>query len=273
VVTADDFGLAPEVNAAVELAHQQGILTAASLMVTGAAAADAVACARRLPSLRVGLHLVLVDGNPVLPRESVPDLIGSDGRFRVDLPRLGLEICARPSLRAQVRAEIEAQFAAYRKTGLALDHVNAHKHFHLHPVVASEIIAIGPRYGMRALRVPREPAGVLAQVETGAAADPIYFTPWARWLARRARRAGLRASDAVFGLAWSGAMSAARVEGLLRHLPAGSSEIYLHPAISDDFADCARGYRYVDEFAALTDESVVALARRADVILGGYCDL
>src|SRR5262249_25915079 len=67
VVTADDFGLAPEVNAAVELAHQQGILTAASLMVTGAAAADAGARGRRLPSLRGGLHLGLLDGHALPP--------------------------------------------------------------------------------------------------------------------------------------------------------------------------------------------------------------
>ena len=272
-MTADDFGLAPEVNAAVELAHQQGILTAASLMVTGAAAADAVARAQRLQRLRVGLHLVLVDGNPALPPEKVPNLVGADGRLRLDLARLGLEICARPSVRAQLRAEIEAQFAAYQKTGLALDHVNAHKHFHLHPVVAREIIAIGPRYGMGAMRIPREPAAVLAKVETSAPSDPVYFAPWAKLLARRARRAGLRAPDWVFGLAWSGAMSAARVEGLLRNLPAGSSEIYLHPATTDDFMDCARGYRYADELAALTDPNVVALARGAGMGLCGYCDL
>jgi hopanoid biosynthesis associated protein HpnK len=272
-VTADDFGLAPEVNAAVELAHQHGILTAASLMVAGAAAADAMARVRRLPNLRVGLHLVLVDGHPLLPPERVPDLVGADGRMRLDLARLGLEICARPSVRAQLRAEIEAQFTAYQKTGLALDHVNAHKHFHLHPAVASEVLAIGPRYGMRAIRVPREPAAVLAKVEPSAPADPIYFAPWARLLAWRARRAGLRAPDSVFGLAWSGAMSTPRVKGLLRNLPAGVSEIYLHPATRDDFVDCAHGYRYADEFAALTDPGVVALARRADVSLRGYCDL
>ena len=66
IITADDYGAAPEVNQAVERAHKDGVLTAASLMVSGAAAADAVARARALPRLRVGLHLVLVDGKPVL---------------------------------------------------------------------------------------------------------------------------------------------------------------------------------------------------------------
>ncbi|HWI86985.1 MAG TPA: ChbG/HpnK family deacetylase, partial [Sphingomonas sp.] len=67
IVTADDFGVADAVNGAVEQAHRDGILTAASLMVSGAAAADAVTRARRLPKLGVGLHVVLVDGRPILP--------------------------------------------------------------------------------------------------------------------------------------------------------------------------------------------------------------
>jgi len=257
----------------VELAHQQGILTAASLMVGAAAATDAIERARRLPRLRVGLHLVLVEGRPALPPERLPDLVDVGGHFRTDLARLGLEICARPSVRAQVRAEIETQFRAYRETGLALDHVNAHKHFHLHPAVADEIIAIGARYGMRALRVPREPAAVLAKAEPGTRPSPAYVAPWTRLLARRIRRAGLRSADSVFGLAWSGAMSAARFGGLLRHLPAGSTEIYVHPATRGGFAGCADGYRYADEFAALIDPGVIALARRPDVALGGYSDL
>jgi hopanoid biosynthesis associated protein HpnK len=193
------------------------------------------------------LHLVLVEGTPALPPENLPDLVDDSGRLRTDLARLGLEICARPSVRAQVRAEIDAQFRAYQATGLALDHVNAHKHFHLHPAVASEAIAIGRRYGMLGLRVPREPAAILAKVESRTERGAGYVAPWTRLLARRVRRAGLRSPDCVFGLAWSGAMTAARLDGLLRHLPTGSTEIYFHPATRDGFENCAQGYRYADE--------------------------
>jgi len=256
----------------VELAHKQGVLTAASLMVAADAAADAIRRARRLPSLRVGLHLVLVDGTPLLSPERLPDLVDATGRLRMDLARLGLDICARPSVRAQLRAEIEAQFRAYQATGLALDHVNAHKHFHLHPAVANEIIAIGRCYGMLGLRVPREPAGVLAEVESGTKRGLGYIGLWTKLLARRVRRAGLRSPDCVFGLAWSGAMSAARLAGLIRHLPAGSTEVYLHPATRDRFKNCAHGYRYADELAALIDPNVIALTRRPDLALGGYSD-
>ena len=242
-------------------------------MVSGPAAGDAVARAQRLNGLRVGLHLVLVEGRPVLPPESLPDLVDSAGRFRLGLAELSLAIIARPSIRRQVASEIEGQFAAFRASGLRLDHVNAHKHFHLHPTVARAIIAIGRSFGLDALRVPIEPRSVLAIVEPRTPRGSIWVTaPWAARLARTARRAGLRTPDAVFGLAWSGAMTAPRLAGLLDHLPAGRTEIYLHPATRDDFPGHAAGYRYRDELVALTAPSSIAATRRADLKLGGYVD-
>ena len=154
-------------------------------MVAAPAAQDAIARARRLPRLRVGLHLVLVEGRPLLPPHRLPDLVDQTGRFRSDMVHLGFDIFARPSVRRQIAAEIEAQFEAYRATGLALDHVNAHKHFHLHPTIADQMIAIGGRYGLRGLRVPIEPAGVLAEVEPSAAVrgGPVcgFPTPCSGW--------------------------------------------------------------------------------------------
>jgi hopanoid biosynthesis associated protein HpnK len=242
-------------------------------MVGGGAAADAVSRAQRLPRLRVGLHIVLVEGRPVLPPERLPDLVDASGCFRSDMAALGLDVFARPSVRRQVAAEIEAQFEAYRASGLALDHADAHKHFHLHPTIAGLTIAIGRRYGLRALRVPREPASVLAEVDPSATRRRDYLTaPWVALLGGRARRGGLRIADAVFGLAWSGAMTQARLSGLLGRLPEGCTEIYLHPATGNRFPGHAPGYRYTDELAALVAPSALAAAHRSDVRLGGYSD-
>ena len=139
IVTADDFGAAREVNEAVEKAHRGGILTAASLMVAAPACADAVAKAKSMPSLGVGLHIVLVEGRPILPPDSIPDLVDAGGFFRNDMVRAGVAMFFRPAVRKQLAKEIEAQFEAFRRTGLPLDHVNAHKHFHLHPTIANTI--------------------------------------------------------------------------------------------------------------------------------------
>ncbi|HVV92632.1 MAG TPA: hopanoid biosynthesis-associated protein HpnK [Hyphomicrobiales bacterium] len=274
VVTADDFGLATEVNDAVEAAHRRGILSAASLMVGAPAAADAVARARAMPRLGIGLHLVLVEGRPSLPPEAVPDLVGENGQFRTDMARTGLDIALKPRVRRQLAAEIEAQFAAFAATGLRLDHVNAHKHFHLHPVIGGLVLAIGRRYGMTALRVPREPTAIVDRIGPvdPSRAERMVAAPWAALLAARARRAGMRVPDAVFGLAWSGAFTANRLAALLGGLPDGLIEIYLHPATADRFAGSAPGYRYRDEFAALMDPAVLAAIGGAGHCLAGYAE-
>ena len=273
IVTADDYGAAREVNDAVETAHRHGILTAASLMVAAPAAADAVARAKQMPSLRVGLHIVLVEGRPMLPPSAIPDLVDARGNFRTDMAVSAAGMFFRPKVRRQLTHEIEAQFEAFRATGLRLDHVNTHKHFHLHPTIASTILKVGKAQGMRAMRVPLEPREALAAAEPGSAVAPAYLTgPWARLSRWRLRRAGMVTPDAVFGLAWSGAMTAHRMRGLIAHLPEGLSEIYLHPATSGGFVGAARGYRYAEELAALTDETVVAAARAPYIRLGGFVD-
>jgi hopanoid biosynthesis associated protein HpnK len=232
-------------------------------MVASPGAADAVRRARAMPSLAVGLHLVLVEAKPALPPERVPDLVGPDGHFRTDMARLGFDIAFKPAVRRQMAAEITAQFEAFAATGLPLDHVNAHKHFHLHPVIASQII-----------RVPIEPVAAVREIDPSAAAvSPFLLGQWARVLRGQARRAGMTVPDAVFGLAWSGAMTRARVRPLLENLPPGTIEIYTHPAAANAFAGHAPGYRYTDEFAALTDPTCIEAQRRSGYRLGGFRDV
>ncbi|AWN42246.1 hopanoid biosynthesis-associated protein HpnK [Methylobacterium durans] len=273
VVTADDFGLSLQVNEAVEQAHREGILTAASLMVSAPAAADAIERARRLPSLRVGLHLVLVEAWPTLPAVELPDLTDAAGLMRRDMERLGLDLALRPAARRQLSAEIGAQFEAFRATGLPLDHVNAHKHFHVHPLIAGAVLRIGRAFGMRALRVPREPREILRRAEPGSNPRPaLDIAPWAALLAVRARAAGLLIPDRTLGLAWSGAMNPARVAALLSQLPEGLTELYTHPATAGGFPGEAPGYAYAAERDALTAPEARQAVERAGAIRGGFSD-
>jgi chitin disaccharide deacetylase len=272
IVTADDFGAAREVNDAVEAAHRDGILTAASLMVAAPAARDAVARARRLPSLRVGLHLVLVEGAPVLPASQLSHLVDERGRLRSDMASLGGAIAFSTRARRQLAAEIRAQFEAFRDTGLPLDHCNAHKHFHLHPLVGRLLAEIGGRFGLQAVRVPLEPARLLLRIEPRSPTLAARLTaPAALALRRGVRAAGLLAPDRVFGLQWSGQMTRERLSGLVRSLPEGLSEIYLHPA-TGAFPGAAPGYRYREELEALIAPEVVAACRDSSLRLGGFTD-
>jgi chitin disaccharide deacetylase len=244
-------------------------------MVGGAAGADAVARAHRLPELRVGLHLNLVDGYPILPREHIPQLIREDGEFDCNMARAGVRFFFFPSVRRQLACEIRAQFEAFRATGLALDHVNAHQHMHLHPYVARLIIEIGRDYGMKAVRVPSEPVAVLRQ----AFPEEPYRAPayhlWSAVLRRRLQRAGLRTNDHVFGLAWSGAMVEDRILGLIPHLPHGVCELYFHPAAERAPALVATmpSYRHLEELAALVSPAVRSRIAQYGIRLVSYSDL
>ena len=271
IVTADDFGAALAVNEAVEIAHREGVLTAASLMVSAPAAADAVARAKTMPGLGVGLHLVLVEGRSTLSACEIPALVDSGGMFRDDMVWPSVKMFFLPSVRRQLAAEIEAQFRAFAATGLELDHVNAHKHFHLHPTIAALIVRIGRRFGMKAMRVPYEPAKLLRRIEPGAGGN-LVVELWARRLRRRLAAAGIFSPERVFGLAWSGAMTTARLAGLIAHLPEGVSEIYLHPATTPDYAGATQGYLYEQELAALVSNQAIEYTKENGIVLGPFAD-
>jgi chitin disaccharide deacetylase len=238
-------------------------------MVAGEAAEDATARARRLPNLGVGLHLVLVDGRPMLPARQVPDLVDEQGLFRTNMVRAGVSFFFRAAVRRQLAAEIEAQFAAFATTGLPLDHVNAHKHFHLHPTILSLMLETGARYGIRAARAPVEPKATLVAVEPVARPLSAWVAdPWARHARRRLAAAGLAVPDQVFGLAWSGQMNAGRLAGLIDRLRPGLTEIYLHPATEDR----VQGYAARSELAALTDPETKRAVANSGARLGRFMD-
>ena len=239
-------------------------------MVAGPAAADAVARARRLPGLRVGLHLVVIEGPAVLPHAEIAALVGEDGQFPSDQVAFGFRAAFRADMRAQLQREIVAQFEAFAATGLALDHANAHKHMHLHPVVGRLLIAAGRRHGLRAIRIPSEPAAPLAAAD--GTPDSLAAAALRRWtlvLRAQARKAGLRTNASCFGVAWSGAMTNTRVCALATHLPPGLSEIYFHPAVARDdvLTRLMPDYRHQSELAALCDPDFrQALARSGAVL-------
>jgi hopanoid biosynthesis associated protein HpnK len=272
IVTADDFGMAPEVNEAVILAHTRGVLTAASLMVSGEAAVQAVELARKHPTLRVGLHLVLVQGRPVLPRERIPGLVGRDGRFSDAVAWSGARYFLTPGIRRQLEAECAAQLERFLSFGLPLDHINAHTHLHIHPTILDIVIALARRGGAVPVRLPRQP---LRSLPFGQAAMAAVMAPWVALTRARLRRAGLRFNDETFGLFETGAMTE---EAWLRAIPRlgeGVTEIYAHPATATrgELARNMPRYRHAEELAALLSPRVRAALDAAGVERVGFCDL
>jgi len=267
IINADDFGLSPEVNAAVIRAHTEGVLTTASLMVNEQGFDEAVELARNHPRLGVGLHLSLVCGHSALPHHAMPNLVDTQQRFP-DCPVLaGFRFFFDPRCRQQLAREVSAQFQKFHATGLPLDHVNGHLHFHLHPAVFSIIMQNARCWNVRQVRLTRDPFWLNARLARGRWAYRISHAAIFTALSLRARRvlarAGIGHTRDVYGLLQHGLVDEPFVFGLLERLPSGDSELYSHPSLS----------QFKHELDALLSARVKAIIAARRIQLIRYQDL
>ena len=267
IVCADDFGCSNAINQAVLRAHEEGILTTASLMVNEAASAEAVALARAHPRLGVGLHLTLSHGHSTLPHNDIPGLVNARGELPGNLGDAVWRYLFRRELSGQLRAEIHAQFRKFRATGLALDHVNGHLHMHLLPTVFRILMEDAPQLGIARLRLPADPFGLNARLASGRwglrAFRAILFHVLSAGARPKLRRRGIRHTRRVFGVLQTSRVDEAYVVRLLARLPPGDSELYAHPSLD----------RHRNEFDALISPRVREQIKRFGIQLIRYQDL
>ena len=231
IVTGDDFGLSLEVNRGIEQAHQAGILTTASLIVGAPCTSDAIKRARRLPNLNVGLHIVVVRGTPVLAPGQLTAITNNRGRFIDNLFEAGVRFHFSPRAAGQLLAEIRSQFEAFKRSGLELDHVNAHHHMHVHPTVLGAIVAIGKEHNLKAVRLPLEPSLTVRPARLQQLIETVCLEPWLRRMSMQLRQAEIFTNDFLFGRRDYPNMSRANVMSLLSQLPHGTTEMCFHPTM------------------------------------------
>lgn len=244
IVTADDFGLCPEVNAAVIRAHREGILTDASLMITAQEACEAVRLARQTPTLKVGLHLVLVEGYSVASQKLSNHVVWT-----------GLRYFFSKKMRRWVEAECEAQIQKFLAAGLELNHLDSHNHLHIHPVIADIVVRLAKKYKVGRVRVPWQ----------GWSLQTAAMAPWALRLRRRLTAAGLGFNDWMFGLRETGHLTEGAWLHLIPKMREGLTEIYCHPATASAPAlqKTMPRYRHLEELKALLSPKVrAALAEK-----------
>lgn len=235
ILNADDFGRSPGINAAVMWAHREGVLTSASLMVTGGAMDEAVALARETPTLAIGLHVVVADGRAALPPGEIPHLVDSRGRFPNDPVRLGVRYVTDRVVQEELARELRAQFDRFAATGLPLSHVDGHLHMHIHPTVFNLLLPLAEQHEARGIRLPRDDVRFALSYDRQQAGIKITwaiaFGLLCRWCLHRLRHYRLVATHRVYGLMQTGRMEEAYVVKLLRRLNVPTAEIYFHPAV------------------------------------------
>jgi hopanoid biosynthesis associated protein HpnK len=273
IVNADDWGLTRGINRGVVRAFQQGIVTSASLVVTGSAFEEAVALARDCPELDVGLHLTLVEERAVLGREALPTLVDEAGR----LPRTNGEFFRRAFLGRirwdEVEREIAAQIARFQETGLRLSHLDSHQHLHMFPPVFQIVTRL--TRGMDNVWI-RNPAGPWRK------SPGVRIGRWVRQLGLNLSclytrgwhdSPELRLPDGMYGFGVGGSLTRAALEQILREIPDGVYELNCHPG-EGDVETRARyahwGYRWDEELEALTAPETRVVLEKEGIVLTSF---
>jgi hopanoid biosynthesis associated protein HpnK len=261
VINGDDFGHSHSVNQAIIRAHQDGVLTSASLMVTGEAFTEAIDLARQHPGLGIGLHLVVGMGRAVLPAWQIPHLVDASGQFPSDPLVVGLRYQFSSAARRELLLEIRAQLQRFKETGLSLSHVDGHLHNHVHPYVLRCLVTLAQEYGIRFIRLPYEELTV--DWSTGSRPGPNKIILWSVFSLLRfyggrllsAHRIGY--ADRVYGLLHSGCITEEYLANLIPLIEANRVEIYAHPTLpGNDAPNHVNEGGDLSELQSLTSTSV-----------------
>ncbi len=237
IVNADDFGLTSGVNRAITELHAAGLVTSTSLMARAGATDEAIELAGATPSLGVGCHLVLVDGEPILPPEKIPSLVDArTGRFPDSLTAFLLRLFTGRIRAEEIEVEAAAQIAHLQQRGVHLTHIDTHKHAHIFSAVLRPVLRAARAAGICAVRHPFEPewavraaiGAPLARVVQIAALSPLG--PRSRKLLTQE---GFTTTDGTIAVAGTGTLDAEALRALLRQIPAGTWELVTHPGYND----------------------------------------
>jgi chitin disaccharide deacetylase len=244
IINADDFGLTSGVNRAIVELHRAGVLTSATLMAHAGATSEAIRLALNSPALGVGCHIVLVDGEPVLPPGQVSSLVDMQtGRFPPTLTAFLARLFTGRVRAAEIEAEAAAQISLLQDAGLRLTHFDTHKHAHMFPPVLEPLLRSARRAGIHAVRNPFEPewaVRVTPRASFVRTAEVIALRRLGPLFRRMIARAHCITTDGTIAVAGTGTFDAATVRALLSELPEGSWELVTHPGYNDADLDKVR---------------------------------
>lgn len=282
MVNADDFGFTSGVNRAIVKAHRDGIVTSSTLMANGSAFFEAKALAEQVPKLSIGCHVMLIDGEPVLPPARVPSLTQS-GRFRADLKTFAASALTGQLDANEVSAEATAQIQRMQAAGVCVSHLDTHKHTHIFPKVLRPLLRAAAECGVRAIRNPFGPRLPLRLSEL--LKRPSLWTRWAEMrvlgsfaasFRKAVRQQGFVTPDGTLGIEVTGILNETLFAEIATSVPEGTWEFVCHPGYNDPDLQSAktrlRESRKV-ELDVLTSPRAREILARQGVELISYRDL
>lgn len=281
IINADDFGLTSGVNRAIEEASRAGAITSATLMANSPRFADAVAAAKKLPGLRIGCHIVLIDGDPL--GRNLHSLTNGGSRFKRSLKDFALKAMRKQLAQDEIQREAEAQIRKIQSAGITLTHVDTHKHTHIFPHVLRPILKAAKACGVRAIRNPFEPFRVWAS--TAVLSKPalwmrafevtllLKFEKAFGWIVHEE---GFSTTDGSLGVIATGSLDQKVLLSTIDAIPQGTWELVCHPGYADSDLSSA-GTRLVEsrhvELEALLSKPTKQTLTDRRIELISYADL
>jgi hopanoid biosynthesis associated protein HpnK len=283
IINADDFGLTQGVNRAIVEAHGHGVVTSTTLMANGPAFEDAIQRAKSTSRLSMGCHVVLVDGLPVLGGRKTPTLSDKrahDGRFHESLSSFALRALSGRIDADEIEAEATAQIRKLQAAGIAVSHLDTHKHTHIFPQVLRPLLRAARACGVTAVRNPFGPIhlSVLAKRPSlwKQYTKVTVLSRLGKTFRRSVTEAGLLSPDGTVGIVATGALDDRLFESIVDSLPEGTWELVCHPGYNDaelgSIRTRLRESRAV-ELRLLTSPESHELLARSGVQLISYRDL
>jgi len=245
IVNADDFGLTSGINRAIGEAHDHGVVTSATLMANSGAFDEAARMAHSRSQLSVGCHVVLLDGEPVLPASRVATLLQGGGRNGAHQFRESLNDFVVASFRhrlnpGEIEAEAAAQIERMQQAGIQASHFDTHKHAHMFPAVLRPLLRAARARGVPAVRNPFGqvwPLPLSSLLRSRQLwkrfAQLNALRNFATGFRREVEGHGLRTTDGSLGVLVTGVLDLKLFTVIVDSLPEGTWEFVCHPGYND----------------------------------------
>ena len=276
LVNADDFALCRGVTDGIMEAHCRGIVTSTSIIAGGADFDRAVQQARAYPGLGVGVHLTLVEEQPVCDSRQIGTLVQDDGRLPKNYAALLSGVALRRIRLADIETELRAQVAKCVRAGLTPTHLDSHQHVHALPSILRVVLKIAADYGIPGIRLPRDAPGRGSGIGSGGTLAKSLLCLLARYDAWALPVGRFSTCDRAAGIYDSGNLSEDRLLRILDRITDGDTELVCHPG-REEGSSMARyahwDYHWRTELAALTSGPVRAMLQARNIVLIGYGDL
>lgn len=274
IINADDFGIHESVNRGIYKAFTEGILTSTSLMAGGECFHDAVAMAREMDGIGIGVHLTLVGGMPsVLPAEEIPSLTWDNGVLCRDYMELIKRDLQHKISLDEVYREWNAQICRVMETGLPVTHIDGHQHLHMWNRFFPIALTLAKRYGIHCMRVPDE--RLLFGLRPSNAVRAFSrdgLSLMAKGHRKTLRKMGILCNDHFWGMLYGGNFNERRMMHIVDRIRDGVTEFMCHPSADAAALDRAFhwGYHGEDELKALLSKAIQDALKKNEIELISY---